>query len=208
MDAAPLSLDEELVIKKDLYLDPNFDTQDGLEACKAALCVFIHNERFEQATELYDLIVRTGLYDISTYWKTGLLIARSTNRDCIGYLEAAHRICLNRKKVEIFLAYLSELIVNNMRDVARENITVIWAAKHGNDPDVQDLLALLDVMDFPEQRLKYLKKRFYRIPTKSTFWPSWRPTDKQVLIEYLNVSKGGTEKHTSTSKMRKDIYKY
>ena len=69
MDAAPLSLDEELVIKKDLYLDPNFDTQDGFEACKVALCGLIHNEQFEQATELYDLIVRTGIYDVSAYWK-------------------------------------------------------------------------------------------------------------------------------------------
>ncbi|KAI9243613.1 hypothetical protein BDA99DRAFT_317052 [Phascolomyces articulosus] len=180
------SVDEDLKNKKDRYLDPNFTSEDGIEACKAALCVMIHRQQFEDATELYDLLVGTGLFDISSYWQTGLLLAKHTKRDPINYLEAAHRICLNRHKVDIFLAYINELVENNDRPAARENIEIIWSMKHGKHPDVQDVLALLNVMDEPGKRLDYLKKRCDNIPTESSFWPSWRPKDKQVSIEYLN----------------------
>ncbi|KAI9499329.1 hypothetical protein BDB00DRAFT_229484 [Zychaea mexicana] len=91
------------------------------------------------------------------------------------------------QKINIFLAYISELIENDRADAAKENIQDIWVTVHGGDPDVQAVLSLLESVETPEKRQKYLKMRVENIPRESSFWPEWFPTDEQTATEYLRL---------------------
>ncbi|KAI8148732.1 hypothetical protein BJV82DRAFT_653000 [Fennellomyces sp. T-0311] len=181
------TLDWELEHKKAMWLDPTFTTNNFFQACKGTLCGLINREEYEEAIELYDQIVSTGIYDISGCWKTGLMLAKKTGKDPAAYLEAAHRVCRDKHKITIFLAYMDVLMEMGQTDKVEDNINVVWISVHGNDSDVKDIQSFLKGVKSTENWIHYLKTRCENVPRKSQYTPLWLPSDKIIVREYLEM---------------------
>ncbi|KAI8147235.1 hypothetical protein BJV82DRAFT_665340 [Fennellomyces sp. T-0311] len=179
-------MDSELKKYRDRWLNPNFDSTSIFGDTKRALCRLIDEEQYEDASQLFNSIVSTGVYKVSEYYETGLLLTKNTGGDTLAYLEAAHRNCLGKEKISIFLRYIEALMeAGNL--AAIDDTIYVWSAVHHKSQDFQDIQGFFTGCKTTGSWREYLKHRCENIPRRSQYNPSWMPNDEYVVAKYLDM---------------------